>query len=296
MKSAKKSISKEILRKIRHIEIYTRRLLSGSLVGDSRSALKGTGFEFDQIREYQQGDDVRFIDWKASARMDKLLIKQYVEERSRTIFLAVDVSQSSQYSSTEIVKQDLIAKIGSVLALVSHYGKDRVGLILFSDEVEEYIPPGRSLFHVRKIMELLFSYQARNTETRVSSVLEHLLKLKKRDALVFLISDFIDENVNEYLPQAAAQYDIVAIRCLDNNEKCLPAVGFITIEDLETGEPMLLDMRKKQSGVVEAFLQKRIANQDKIFKKYGVDILDVQLNKHDFVGDIVRFFARRMQY
>lgn len=289
-------ISADILKKIKHIEIYTRRLLSGSLVGDSRSALKGTGLEFDQIREYQFGDDIRFIDWKASARMDKMLVKQYIEERSRTIYLAVDVSQSRQFSSSKIAKQDLFAQIASVLALVSQYGKDRVGLILFSDEVEKYIPPGCSLSHVRNIMELLFGYQPRKKTTRVSAVLEHLLKLKKKDALVFLISDFIDEKLNDYLAQTASRYDLVAIRCLDDNEKHLPTVGFITIEDLETGQPIMLDMRKKSGTAIKTFLQKRIVDQDRLLKKYGVDVFDVKLTKHDFISDIVRFFRRRMQY
>ena len=129
-------ISKEAFRKIRQIEISTKRLLNGSLVGDSRSAVKGTGLEFDQIRDYQIGDDVRFIDWNASARTNKFLVKQYIEERNRTVLLAVDVSASTLFSSTNYLKSDLVAQIASVLTLVADYGKDHSSLVLFSDEID----------------------------------------------------------------------------------------------------------------------------------------------------------------
>src|SRR5665647_3240289 len=145
-------ISSEILKKIKQIEIYTQRLLTGSLVGDSRSAIKGQGLEFDQLREYQMGDDVRFIDWSSSARMDKLLVKQYIEERNRTVLLAVDVSASTFFSSDQELKNESMAQIASVLALVADYGKDHVGLILFSDEIEEFVPPSAGRMHVRLIM------------------------------------------------------------------------------------------------------------------------------------------------
>src|SRR5579862_8407903 len=142
-------LSPEIIKKIRQIEIATRRLLTGSLVGDSRSAVKGEGFEFDQIRDYQMGDDVRAIDWNSSARMDKLLVKQYIQERNRTVILAVDVSASTLFSSDDALKSDIIAQLASVLALVADYGKDTVSLLLFSDEIELFIPAGRGRQHVR---------------------------------------------------------------------------------------------------------------------------------------------------
>ncbi len=287
-------IAKDILRKIKHIEIYTKRLLKGTLIGDSRSAQKGTGFEFDQIREYQVGDDVRSIDWNASARMNSLLVKQYIEERSRTIFLVVDVSQSSRFGSTACGKRDIIAQVASVLALVSDFGKDLVGLLLFSDMVEEYVPPGRGAFHVRKIMELLFSYQAKQTKTQISAAFEHLLRLRKKDAVVFIISDFIDEQLATYLPQMATAYDVVAIRCLDDYEKQLPPVGFVVTQDMETGQIVTLDMRKATANP-SLFLKNRLVQQDKLLKKYGIDLLKIS-HKHDFVGEIIRFFRKRMQY
>src|SRR5579872_4207588 len=189
----KNTIAPSIATKIKQLEIFTRRLLNGALVGDSRSAIKGAGFEFDQIREYSFGDDIRFIDWKASARNDKLLVKQYIEERSRTIFLVVDVSRSSIFGSGLHNKQSRITELASVLALVAQHGKDRVGLLLFSDKVEAYIPPASSLHHIHHIMEQMLLFTSQRSETNISCALERLLSLKKSDAIVFLISDFIDE-------------------------------------------------------------------------------------------------------
>lgn len=289
-------ISDDIVRKIKQIEIYTKRLLRSSLVGDSRSAIKGTGFEFDQIREYQLGDDVRFIDWNSSARMNKLLVKQYIEERSRTVLLAVDISSSSFFGSAAALKHDIMAQVASVLALVSDCGKDRVGLLLFSDEVEHYIPPGRGKFHVRMLMEHLFGYKPKRAQTRIAAAFEHLAQLKRKDAMAFIISDFIDDKLeNPYLPLLARSYDLVAIRCLDTNEMHLPAIGFLTVEDCETDERMVLDMRKHNKKIMHKFFENRLLEQNRLFKKYGIGLLDVSPAR-PFIGDIIRFFRRRMRY
>ena len=205
-------IDKENLRKIRHIEIATRRLLSGSLVGDTRSRLKGTGFEFDQIREYQQGDDVRFIDWRASARMNKFLIKEYVEERNRTVVLAVDCSASQRFASGNKLKSEVISQVASVLALVANYGSDNVSLVLFSDKIECFIPAGRGRNHTRAIMEVIFGFQPTGKETAISCALEHVAKQNRKDGILFLISDFIDDHsFDKSLSIVSRMYDTVAI-------------------------------------------------------------------------------------
>lgn len=292
----KKNNKSHIAAKIKQLEILTRRLLNGALVGDSRSAIKGSGFEFDQIRDYSFGDDIRFIDWKASSRTNKLLVKQYIEERSRTIFLAVDVSQSSIFGSGQNNKHNRIVELASVLALVAQHGKDNVGLLLFSDAVEEFIPAGSSLQHVHRILNRMFSFKPKPSQTNISYALQHLLAIKKSDAIVFLISDFIDENLNIYLSQAAKKYDLIAIRCLDNNEKRMPAVGFITIEDLETGELIELDLRNIGDNDVKRFLAARIEQQNKLFKRCGVDLVDIAADRDDYIAEMVKFFRRRMMY
>lgn len=290
----KRYITEDVLRKIKQIEIHTRRLLRSALVGDSRSAIKGSGLDFDQIREYQQGDDIRFIDWNASARMDKLLVKQYIEERSRVVILAVDISGSSQLGSTDTLKHDVMAQVASVIALVTSSGKDHVGLILFSDDVELYLPPGRGRAHTHAIMEYVFGFTPKSRKTDISCVLKKLAALKRRDAVVFLISDFIDDMINRsYLSVASRLYDLVAIRCLDPREHDLPPIGFLPIEDNETGEMILVDLRTQEG--VHIFMKNRIASQDKLFKQYGVSVLDVE-NDSSFIGDLIKFFRRRMRY
>jgi hypothetical protein len=288
-------VSQDILRKIRQIQIYTRRLLSGSLVGDTRSALKGTGFEFDQIREYQQGDDVRFIDWRASARTDKILVKQFIEERSRTLLLAVDISASSFFSSSQELRHDILAQVTSALAMVAEYGKDKVGLCLFSDKIEAYIPPGSGKFHVHTIMEAVFGAEPQHKKTNIAIALEHLAQLKRRDAIVFMLSDFIDTNFEKQLGLVGAMYDFIAVRYLDKNEQAVPAVGLVEIEDIETGRHYTVDMRKKGAHSINTHLAERITQQDNLFARYGIDVLDLVNDKH-IIGDVIKFFRRRMRY
>jgi len=288
-------LSKEIIQRIKHIEITMRRLLSSSFVGDYSSAHKGSGFEFDQIREYQFGDDVRFIDWKASARANKILVKQYIEERNRTVVLAVDISRSNFYSSCDDLKCNTIVQIAAVIALVADYGKDQSSLLLFSDKVEAFIPPAKGRKHTHEIMQKLFSYNPLNySNTNIDMALEHLAKMKRRDAIIFLLSDFIAEISEKKLYPVAKENDLVAIRCLDKNETFLPNVGFITTKDLETGQMVILDTRKKVNKL-NKFLEVRIERQNNLFKKYAIDCLQA-VPGEEFISDIVKFFRRRIMY
>lgn len=288
-------LSKETIKKIKQISIKTRRLLRGTLAGDSRSALKGTGFEFDQIREYQFGDDVRFIDWKASSRHKTILVKQYIEERCRTIMLAVDVSASGIMGSQDSLKRDIFAEVASVITLVTALAKDRVGLILFTDQIEAYIPPGRGLHHAHLIMQKIYSYQPIRRTTHISAPLKKLAQYKQKDAISFIISDFIDTHIDPtLLCHVAKKQELYALRCLDTNERHLGQFGFIPIEDSETGKQSLLDMRGSNSSI-NTYLKERIEQQAKVFKQKGVRLLEIA-NNETFMGDLVRFFRRRMQY
>lgn len=288
-------LSSEIIKKIKQIEITTKRLLSGSFVGDYSSAKKGAGFEFDQIREYQLGDDVRFIDWKASARSNKLLVKQYIEERNRAVILAVDISQSSFYSSSPELKIAVLKEIAAVLALVADYGKDQAALLLFTDEIEVFIPPAKGIKHIHKIMEALFSYKPKNKGTNIDCVLERLAKIRRKDSIVFLLSDFITSINEKKLYIVSKIYDLVAVRCIDKNEHMLPRVGFVTVQDLETNENLIVDTRRKKGSAIKIFLEQRLYAQENMFKKYGIDYLNVSPQK-PFIGDIIIFFRRRMMY
>lgn len=288
-------ISQDVLKKIKQLEITTKRLLSGTLTGDSRSAIKGEGLEFDQIREYQSGDDVRFIDWNSSARMNKMLVKQYIEERNRTVLLAVDISGSEFYASDEHLKHEVLANIAGFIALVAQYGKDAVGLVLFSDEVELYIAPGNGNKHVKKILEALFSYKPKSMKTDLNVPLVYIATLKRKDCIVFLISDFIANDFEKNLAGITKQYELVAIRCLDKNELQFPRVGFLEMHDFETSESALIDTRDNNAHAINEFFKERVKEQDGMFKKYGIDLLMISNNQH-FMGDLMRFFRRRMRY
>lgn len=289
------NLSDDVLRKIKQLEIHTKRMLAGQMVGDARSAQKGSGFDFDQIRDYQPGDDIRFIDWASTARAGKMLFKQYREDRSRTIMLVVDVSASAFFSSTNGEKNDLMAQIATVLALVSSYAKDKIGLILFSDEIECFMPPATGEVHTRCVVETLFSYKPRKIKTDFSCVYERLAQLNRKDAMVFLISDFINAASQRFLTTVVARYEMVAIRCSDDFESSLPAVGFVQTQDMETGELVTLDLRSSSLGRIKKQIDEQKLQHDTLFRRYQIDVLDMKVGQ-PFMGDLVKFFRRRMHY
>lgn len=283
-------LSKETLQKIKSIEIQTRRLLSGTLMGDYSSAQKGSGLEFDQIRDYQMGDDVRFIDWNASARSNKILVKQYIEERNRTIMLLVDQSASTFFGSGQFLKSEIIAQVASVLALVGDAAKDHVGAVLFADQVNKVIPPKRGRQHIHTLMETIFTYKPAG-QTSLKSALERLIQLQKQPAMVFIISDFLDDEYETLLKIAARKHEVVAIRCLDKRELDVPNCGTVQIKDPETGQEAVL-----QTGVgLNKVLQNIEAQTAFKLKKCGVELLEVAPDRH-FVGQLIRFFRKRMMY
>lgn len=290
-------LAPEIIARIRSIELYTKKILSGTLIGQARTRHKGSGFEFDQIRDYQQGDDIRFIDWKGSARTNKLLVRQYNEERSRTIMLMVDGSASSAFTSSDARKYDLSSQIAAVFTLVGQQSKDAVGLVTFSDKIEQIIPPARGHKQTIKIMDALFNFKpAGKTDMHVP--FDYLARIKRRDTMAFVISDFITlsaaDDYARAMHQVARRCDLIAVRTLDEKEQDLYFDGFVHMQDLETGEVFPIDLHKQN---LKVFLRRRIDDQNSMFKKNGVDLLQIaadQSNHQDFIGEIVRFFARRM--
>lgn len=286
-------ISSDILKKIREIEITTKRMVSSARVGDAQSALKGSGFDFDQIRDYQMGDDIRAIDWKSSARANKLLIKQYSEERCRTIILAVDISSSHIFASGSQLKSDGMLEIATMFALVAGQTKDSVGLLLFSDDVELFIPPGSGMPHIHTLITRMYNHHKRSSKTAIASACQRIATLPFKNSIVFLLSDFIDEGFEKSLRIVAHQHDLVAVRCLDTREKSLLPIGFITVQDSESEQEYLLDLRSRGSKRIEQHLSKRLQEQTTFLQQAGVSILDIEIGR-PFFGDIVQFFRKRM--
>jgi uncharacterized protein (DUF58 family) len=285
-------MNSQIRSKIKKITIFTKRLTSSSLSGDYLSAFKGRGLEFDQLREYFIGDDVRFIDWKSSAKMNKMMVKEFIEERDRTIIIAIDVSASSAFSSQEELRKDTIAQVAATLTFVATHNKDKVGALFFSDQIEKWIPPKRGRAHVGAIMETLFTLKPKHKKTNIAQALRFLATIKKRNAIAFMLSDWIDQ-VNHYsnlLKVASIKFDFVGIRFLDLCEQKLPAYGFINVENPETGIITTIDTRKHSNTHLLAYK----LEQEKLFKKYKIDLFDITVGK-PFINKMIEFFHQRIR-
>ncbi len=311
-------LSKEIVERIKHIQLYTKRLMGGTRAGDYVTRQKGFGLEFDQIREYQQGDDVRYIDWKSTARASKMLVKQYYQEHSRTVMLIVDCSASLAFGSGKDTKYQCLATIACVLALVAQQSKDRVSLVLFSDDVHTYIPPRTGAGHVRKIMETVFEQEPgvssrssgrskdpsiqfasqitqgeRYGKTNYKDVFRFIGSKKTNDTIIFFLSDFIGLEDEPIMHSIARSCDFVVVRCLDTVERAIPEVGLLSVQDLETGEFFELDSRSSGLKELQRLNQERLAAQNKTFGHYGIDLFEATPNG-DPVAELIRFFRKRM--
>ncbi len=291
-------IPKDLQALIAQIEITTRKQISGPLLGDARSALKGSGFEFNQLREYIQGDDIRFIDWKASARSNKMLVRQYLEDRNRTVYIAVDVSASTDYGTTfqegkPVLKADLMKQLAAVLAFVSLHKKDSVGLVLFTDEVEKIIPPRQSRNHILSVVQTLFSYRPKNKRTDFAAPLEYLSRLKGQKALVCFVSDFMAplDRCERMLAVASRKHDLIAFRCLDPREQTFPPIGTLIFEDAE------MDVQATIAGGKGHALDQALSTWHKGQKERlnaaRIDSLDIEVGT-PFAGPLVRFLRHRI--
>lgn len=282
-------LSTELQKKIHHLEIQTKRILSGSMLGDHRTSKKGFGLDFEQLSEYQFGDDIRFIDWKSSARMNKILVKEYSEERNRTIMLLVDGSRSHFYSSTGQLKHERVAEIASVIAMAGNYYKDHVGLIIVTDEIESYIPPKSGKKHSNAIIEKLFNFKPKATKTNLAKGLQHIMKIKHHEMLSVVISDFIDQDFEKDLRIVSQKHEVIAIRCVDEFEKKIPNIGIVECEDIETGERFMLN---SNSVGIKQWLEQREQLLSKLFKKYRIDCMNIKPST-EFLQNLVYFFGRR---
>jgi uncharacterized protein (DUF58 family) len=282
-------ITPELAKKIQQLKIKTRKILQGSLLSDYRVLRKGYGLEFEQLADYQLGHVIRFIDWKSSARAGKLLIKEYREERNRTVMLAVDYSASVNLATQHESKRELIATVATVLAIAAQQSKDAVGLIIFTDIIECVIPPKMGIKHVDTIIEKLFTFKPVEKKTALAAGINYLNKQKKKDQVIFLISDFIDEHLEQGLPALAKKSELIAIRCLDTTELHLPNIGFIESVDLETDDRMLLNTG---AHAIAQLNIDRLERQKRIFKKYAIDQLDIRTGS-DVFNVLVKYMKRR---
>ncbi len=288
-----KSISPEMIKKIRDIQIKTNHLVNHLMAGEYVSAFKGSGMEFREVREYQPGDDIRLIDWNVTARMGHPYIKEFREERELTVMLLVDVSSSGNFGSTEKLKNEVSAEIASILAFAAIKNNDKVGLIIFSDQIEHYILPQKGRAHIWNVIRTILNFTPEGKKTDIKLPLEFLLKVQKRKSVAFLISDFQAEGYDQNLKLARQKHDLVAISIKDPRESILPNVGWVNLEDSETGETLLIDTGDKD--FVKNFFQwaEKERNQLKNrFQSFGIDLIEIQTDK-PLIKPIIQYFKFR---
>lgn len=287
-------IAVEIAQKVKELEIHTRRMLSGSLIGNSKTRQKGFGFEFDQLRAYQYGDDVRLIDWKSSARnFNNLLVRQYFEERNRTIMICVDVSASTMFGSAQFLKHELMQQVAGILALAGQWSQDQIGLILFSDRIEKMVPPAKGHKHIHGLLTDLFSHQAIGNGTNFDILCEHVANRVAKRAMVLVISDFIGSDFSQSVKKISHDKDVIAINVNDPQEKKLSDVGFVWMKDPETGSVELVNASKSSAQQISSKLLHRLFEQNKAFQGSRVDNLCLQDAK-TLMHDLLIFFQKRM--
>ncbi len=286
-------LPKEVIRKIRRIQITTNRLVNESLAGEYHSVFKGRGMEFDEVREYQHGDDIRTIDWNVTSRTGHPYVKRYVEERELTVMLLVDASASGAFGSTDKTKGEIAAEISALLAFSAIKNNDRVGAMLFTDKVEKFIPPRRGSTHVLRVIRELLYYRPERTGTSIAKALEHLNLVVNKRAVVFLISDLLDQGFEQALKVANRRHDIVIIQIVDPREQELPDIGILEVRDAETGEIAYIDT--SLASVRARYSQNWRSNRaklQKLFQAHRMDHLEID-TALPYDIPLVRFFEER---
>jgi uncharacterized protein (DUF58 family) len=283
----------EILKKVRLLEIKSKKLTSDIFTGEYHSAFKGKGMSFKEVREYAAGDDIRFIDWNVSARFGHPFSKVFEEERELTVMLLVDVSASSLFGTVYATKKDFMTEIAAVISFSAINNGDKIGVIFYSDKIEKYIPPKKGKQHALFIVRELLSFEPRKKGTKLSIALQYFNNTTKQKSIAFVLSDFIDANYGDALRVAARKHDVVGIKLYDKMDRALPKIGMLRVEDSETGKQKWVDTN---SSFVSFEYEKeffRITDYCiATFKKAGADLLHVRTDE-DYVKVLQRFFISR---
>lgn len=284
---------KEILKKIRRLELRTRRLVNAGFAGQYHSVFKGRGMNFEEVREYAAGDEIRSIDWNVTARMNAPYVKKFTEERELTVMLVVDLSASGTFGSVELSKRELAAEVASILAFSAINNNDKVGLLLFSDDVELYIPPKKGRLHTLRLIREMLYFEPKGRGTNLAGALDYLNRVTSRRAVVFLISDFIAPDFTKALTVSSRRHDVVAMPVSDPGESSLPNVGIITLEDAETGEQIDINTgsRAVRQGLKD-LEEKRRKTLERLLRSRRIDIVRLTTNE-DYLLPLRAFFEQR---
>lgn len=285
--------TKELLKKVRKIEIKTRRLSDHIFGGEYHSTFKGRGMTFSEVRQYQFGDDVRSIDWNVTARYNEPYIKVFEEERELTMMLVADVSGSEFFGTDKQFKNEIVTEVAATLAFSAMQNNDKIGLILFTDEIELYIPPKKGKSHVLRIIRELLEFKPKSKKTDLAQAIKFLSSVMKKKAITFILSDFITEGYEQTLKIAANKHDITGIRIYDQREESIPSLGMVQIEDEETGELRLINTSsKKIRRNYEAYYRERVDYYQETFKRSGSGVINVRTDQ-SYVKKLLGYFKRR---
>jgi len=286
-------IPKEILKKVRYIELHTRHLVNDVFSGEYHSVFKGQGMEFAEVREYQYGDDIRTIDWNVTARYNHPFVKIHEEERELNVMLVVDASKSGAFGSKEKFKSEIAAEICALLAFSAIKNNDKVGLLIFTDKVEKYIPPHKGRGHVLRVIRELLYFKPESTQTNIANGLEYLLKGLKRRSIVFVVSDFDDDNFMKPLRVLNQKHDVVAIQMLDKREQELPPVGLVKMRDAETGEEIWVNtLDRNFTKLYSEYIKEKRQIFSKETKTMNIDLVQIDAGE-SYIEPLVKFFKMR---
>jgi uncharacterized protein (DUF58 family) len=283
----------ELYQQVRQIRIRTRRLVDGAFAGEYMSVFKGRGMEFAEVREYIPGDDVRTIDWNVTARMGQPFVKQYMEERELTVMLLIDVSASGLFGSVARLKTEIAAELSAVLALSALRHNDKVGLILFSDRIEKFLPPQKGKNRALRIIREILSFKPQSRGTDIALALNYLQKVLPGRTVSFLLSDFVTGGFEGPLRRARHNHDIVPVSISDRRDFELPSLGLIALQDLETGETVLIDTGN--AALCRQYQERQLAAQGRqrqLFGSLGIEAIEVRTDE-SLLNPLIRFFRRR---
>jgi uncharacterized protein (DUF58 family) len=285
--------TKELLKKVRKIEIKTRRLSDHIFSGEYHTSFKGRGMTFSEVRQYQYGDDIRAIDWNVTARYNEAHVKVFEEERELTMMLMVDISGSESFGSKNQFKKDIVTEIAATMAFSATQNNDKIGLILFSDQIELYIPPKKGKSHVLRIIRELIEFQPKSNKTDISQALKFLSGTQKKKAIVFLISDFMSDEYENTLKIASKKHDITGIRVFDIREEKLPNLGMVPMLDAETGETQLVNTGSKAIRLeYEKEYQNKVDYFIETFRKSGSGVVNTRIDE-SYVTKLLSYFKSR---
>ena len=286
-------IPEELIKKIRQIQIYTSRAVDASFAGQYESVFKGRGMQFDEVREYTPGDDVRTIDWNVTARTGRPYIKRFVEEREMTVMFAVDLSASGEFGTVDKTKNELAAEFCAVLAFAAAKNNDKVGLLIFTDQIELYIPPKKGSRHVLRLIRELLYFKMPRRRTNIPLALDYIAKVMRKKATVFLVSDFIETDFKKPLSLLNNRHDVIAVPVRDRVEVSMPGVGLLELADAETGEIILVDTSSRrfrnQYGERSAG---RFGELKNMLKSINVDSISISTDRA-YIHDLIEFFHMR---